>query len=136
MRLTRANKVKLVAIPAIALAAGLSLAACGSSGGSGGSSSGPSASGQTCWFTSTGVVTETVAAPLPASDTPPCTAVAYVPATEGGPQTVSPAMPSGLGTSECTVKFPTITWQVWATDSSDNALMWCNQLQSEPGQSS
>ena len=135
MKLTRANKVKLVAIPAIALAAGLSLAACGSSGGSGGSSNGSSASGQTCWTTSTGVVTETVEN-LPASDTPPCTALAYVPANEGGPQTVSPAMPSGLGTSECTVKFPTITWQVWATDSSDNALMFCNQLQSEPGQSS
>ncbi len=30
MKLTLANKVKLVAIPAIALAAGLSLAACGS----------------------------------------------------------------------------------------------------------
>ena len=32
MKLTLANKVKLVAIPAIALAAGIGLAACGSEG--------------------------------------------------------------------------------------------------------
>jgi hypothetical protein len=134
---------KLIAIPAIALAAGLSLAAC-SSGAPSNSSSLPTSGPRTCWTTSTGVVTETVqAASVPLSDIPPCTAVAYVPATEGGPQTVSPAMPSGLGSPQCTVTFPAtaadpgkFTWRVWATDSSANALMWCSQLESEPGASS
>ena len=107
-------------------AAGLAaLAACG-----GGSSSAPAQSTYSCWVTGTGVTVDTIGH-LPCGQN----ARLSVAADEGG--TFSPASePAGLLAAYCIVRFPTVTWDVYATRTPGNAGNLCAMLEAEPGATS
>jgi hypothetical protein len=109
------RRTALLAVPLLAAGLGL-VAGCGGGGAS---------SGHVCWgySASSGVVYRTVNKLNAGCGSQ---AALYAP---GGPFTGTSAQPAGV---VCTVRFPSIVWEVWDADSTGYGRSLCAVLRDDP----